>query len=260
MPVRPRTPLTLALLVLLAGCGGVEAGIAAYRDGRFGEARARFAAAAKSDGDGAVPEVHYDHALAALRDGALDEANSAAERARRAAAGDLAGHCDFLLGSVRFARCEIAAAQAASVEAEPFAYDVAISLARGARDAWRGASITRDDWPAARRNAERAQRMLDDLERRKAQAARDRRSAKEPGGGTEPASAPSPRPAPPIPPPPDDAAGEPGARGDEPSAARELTRDEVRRLLDLLAEKEKAKAAARRAHRAARSADVDRDW
>ena len=78
----------------------------------------------------------------------------------------------FLRGNIAFARCAQASRQARTPLAEPFAFDVAIRHAEKARAFWEQAAMGRDDWPAARRNVERALLVLRDLRREKARSAR----------------------------------------------------------------------------------------
>lgn len=251
-------------LLLLAACSDVGDGVRAYRAGNFEEAHAAFAAAEERAGDGASAALLYDRSLAALRVGELDAAESAAVRAADRDP-DFAGRRDFLLGNVSFARCELAETQANSPEAEPFAFDVAIRYGEAARDAWGAAAASRNDWPEARRNVERALLKIADLRRQ--QAARDPNSKKAPDAPTPP------RPAPPTPPPtptagpdaeqPPDAPG-PGADGTpdaEPGAVvAELTPEQVRRLFETLAAKEREKLDVRRERRRTQPPEVTRDW
>ena len=200
----------LTVLLFLCGCGGYGAGGEAY-------ARAR----------------------TALLEGNLSGAEGAAERAAAIGGPEIAALCDFLRGNAAFARCETAERQAGSAAAEPFALDVAIAYGEKARRLWQRAAMSRDDWPEARRNVERARKKLRELRRKKEE--------REP---------PKPKPPRPRPRPPEREAGDPEV---DPQR-KELTPEQVRRLLERLAEKEREKLALRRERRAARSADVERDW
>ena len=84
-------------------------------------------------------------------------------------------HGLFLRGNVAFADCLVAEKQAATAAAEPFAFDVAIALADKAARLWADAAMSREDWPAARRNVERALLKAAELRRRKSQAEQQRR-------------------------------------------------------------------------------------
>jgi hypothetical protein len=162
----------------MAGCDASAAGSNAYDEGRFGDAHDAFVAVTL--GDDAAPELLYDRALAALRAGRLDDAVATLAREREAPAGDTRPLLVFLEGNVQFARAERAAQQARAPEAEPFAWDLAIRQALSARDAFRQAAATREDWPQARRNAERAARLLEKLRGEKAAADPNARSASSP--------------------------------------------------------------------------------
>jgi len=174
----------------------------------------------------------------ALGEGDLRAAEAAARR------GESPVHT-FLLGNVAFARCEMAEKQAGTPAAEPFAWDVAITYCRKAIEFWSVAAMSLDDWPAARRNVERALLKLEELRQKKEEAdVRRRKQAK-----------PQPRPRP-LPRPKGDAETD---SPDKPQL-RELTPEQVLKLLDKLAQKEQEKLALRRSHRKTRTAGVERDW
>ncbi|MHC4548754.1 MAG: hypothetical protein ACYTEZ_08240 [Planctomycetota bacterium] len=248
MPGRTQA-LSKALLasLLLVGCGELASGVDAYREGRFRDAHAAFRKAEESAGNGASAALSFNRALAALRAGDLSDAEAAAQRAAARGGPEMAARCDFLRGNAAFARCRLAERQASTAAAEPFAWDVAIIYARKARDAWQRAAMSRPDWPAARRNVERALLKIEELKRKKAE--QDQRPPRPPG------------PQPPPPPQPPEARG----KEDEPAPAdepqlEELAPEQVLRLLDRLAQKEQEKRALRRSHRKARMAEVERDW
>jgi len=179
----------------------------------------------------------YDETVAALGEGDL--------RAAKAAAAEVGGPVGvFLRGNVAFGECVLAERQAESAAAEPFAFDVAIRFGEEAERLWREAAMSRDDWPAARRNVERAQIKLREL-RRKKQEAQDRAKP-------EPKPRPEPRPE----------AGKEKETTEEgrdlDPMLRELPPEEVGRILERLAEKERDKRAMRKAERSKRP--VPRDW
>jgi len=183
----------------------------------------------------------YEQTLAALAEGDLRSAGSSAQQVP-----DPVGV--FLRGSVAFAECLRAERQAESAAAEPFAFDVAIALAEKAETRWREAAMARDDWPAARRNVERAQAKAAEL-RRKREEAQDR---------LKPPPQPKPKPQP-KPEPKDD--GGKRVTEDDPGAdpmLRELPPEEVRRLVERLAEKEAEKRGVRAKER--RRTAGARDW
>jgi hypothetical protein len=259
-------PLTVAILGLaLAACGDAGDGLAAYRDGRYADAHRLLSAALRDAGPSASGELAADAALAALRDGAFDEATSAAKDAAARGDADVAGFAEFVRGNAAFAKCDVAEAQAKTPEAEPFAYDLAIRWAAAARDAWIAAAASRGDWPEARRNVERANLRLAALSQAKAEREAQRRRTGPPkirpkplpsgGKGDPPAD-----PAPPQPAPGAQTGKEPKVPGGDEAVVTELSPAEVRRLLDRLAEKEREKIALRRAEQEKRRAEAERDW
>ena len=127
--------------------------------------------------------------------------------------------------------------------------DRAVADAEDAVAYWRAAAASRDDWPEARRNVERGLLRLQRLRERRSDGAGDK-----PGpDGKPPENAPE---GPDAPPPPDE-----GDEGDEAEVERgELSPEDVRALLDVLARKEALKRELRRAKRDAASAGVERDW
>lgn len=195
----------------------------------------------------ASPERLFNRALAALRAGDLTAAEADAKRAAARGDPEIEALSDFLRGNTAFARCRMAERQASTAAAEPFAFDVAITYARKARRLWQAAAMSRLDWPAARRNVERALLKEEELKRKK--AARDEQQRRK----TDRPPRPQPRP-PPTPGP--DAEPDPAV---DPQL-KELAPEEVLRLLDKLAQKEKEKRALRRSERKARTAGVERDW
>jgi len=214
---------TAALVIFLCACGGPDEGaVAAYNR----------ALAAMRAGEPRVAATEAEHA-AALDDGRVHEL------------------AIFLKGNAVYAQCLTAELAAGTDAAEPFAFDVAITYGESALDLWTRAAMLRDDWPAARRNAERALRKLRDLRRKKAEAEDKQRKRNDP----------KPKPQPPKPPPinPD-----PGKKVDEDPTTKvrtaELSPDEVIRLMDRLAEKEKEKLEVRRSERKKRAGSTERDW
>lgn len=245
----------LGLAVCLSGCDAAAPGARAYADGRFEEAHAAYVAV--TEADHAAAELLYDRALAGLRAGELDDAAASLQRAQASADDELRPLCSFLTGNVAFARAELGAAQARAPEAEPFAWDLAIRHADSARTAFRDAAASRRDWPAARRNAERAARLADALRREKTAA--DARTAGtsspevllHPGADGEDTGAQDT-------PPPSQDGGEDGAAAD--GKGDELTPEQLTALLDLLARKEREKLELRQSGRAAQQTGVERDW
>jgi hypothetical protein len=199
--VLPATILTL----LLAGCGADALEHASTR-----------ARAALRAGDGSAAEAH---------------AATVAKLAGEAGA----SWRSFVRGNVAFARS--LAFEAAAREGDREAFKAALRHAEDALAYWQAAAASRADWPAARRNVERALLRLRGL--------RERR-----GGGKDDAKRP------PV---------EPEAAPPKPEPARKLEASElppgqVLQVLERLRRREVEKLEVRRARRRARSADVERDW
>ncbi len=246
MPERTTTLIALLLSLALAGCDAGAAGRRAYGEGRFEDAHAAFAAATDSEGDGASAELLYNRGLAALRAGDLRDADASATKAASRGGAESVALAVFLRGNAAFALSGLAERQADTVEAEPFAFDIAIEYARAARNHWQRAAVTRDDWPEARRNVERAIRKIEELvgKKREAAARRERRPealpdpVRKPGVEQRPTEEESPI---------------------DPQLA-ELSSEDVLKLIERLAEKEREKVALRRSHRRKLMEEVEKDW
>ncbi len=238
----------LSVGMLLGGGDAFTEGLRAYREGRFQDALAAFTEAETAAGAGASSALLYDKALSALRIEDFALAESSAEKAAARGGSEFEALRDFLRGNVAFLRCEQAAAQASGPEAEPFAFEVALALAETARRSWQLAATSRPDWPAARRNVERALVQLADLEKKKEEAQRKAKSneKKEPDPGPDPAPEDRARP---------QALERPRL---EPQSA-ELSPEELARLFEKLEAKEKEKLELRRRAREER-AEVEKDW
>jgi hypothetical protein len=248
-----RSPTTLTLLLgfaALAGCGDLDEGLSAFDAGRFEEAHEAFVRAEEEAGGDASAVLLYDRALAALLAGDPRDAEEAAARAAARGGEEFASRCDFLRGCAAFARSGVAAEQARGPEAEPFAFDVAVRYAEGARDFFLRAATSRSDWPEARRNHERVVLAIEALRREKAEAEQKR----------ERVARPEPRPEPDLPPPPDETGPPEEADPETGAMETELAPAQVRRLLSRLMEKEREKLALRRSEQRARAAEVERDW
>lgn len=231
------------VLMLFLGGDDFAAGVRAYEAGRFHEALAAFTAAEAEAGDRAGPAVLLNRALAAVRAGALRVAELSAERAAARGGPRFYGWRDFLRGNAAFARCERAAAQASSKQADPAGFVRAIVHCQAAARFWQDAAASRPDWPAARRNVERARRKLAALKEKKEEAEKRRKKKR----GRKPSEQPNRR--------------EETER--KPAAQRPpelLSRRDLERLLRRLDEKEKEKRALRRAQQWAQRIQVDKDW
>jgi hypothetical protein len=244
---RTSTALLIAALLApsLAGCGPGGEGISALREGRAADAVRLLAEAEKAGGDGTPPEIVHARALAALATGDLDAAEAAAERAAARGGARFEALRDFLRGNAAFARCDAAEARAAATPADPDGWDRALRLAESARDRWRTAAMSREDWPAARRNADRARLRADALRARR-DAARGRKDPAAPP--------PAPMPPPPAPPPGPTAPVPPTGAAPAPSPAS------VARLLEVLAATDREKEAVRRLRQASRGVAGEEDW
>ena len=255
-PLRPsdrwRYAAAPAVALLLAACDASGPGRAAYREGRFEEALVAWRDADAAAGESAPAELAYDRALAALRAGKIDESESAADEAAARDGPGFAALRDFLRGNIAFARCLAAEVETFRPGAGASAYDEGIAHAETARKAWERAAASRDDWPEARRNAERAVLAAARLAARKAEAESqpDRpKSAKSP----QVKDAPPPLP---LPLPPRQGAVPPSPT---PSQLAELPRAEVLALLERLAEKERQKLELRREQQRPKT-PAERDW
>ena len=247
---------TLLLLVLLVGGDTFSDGVRLYREGRYKEALASFAAAEERAGEDASAELLYNKALCALRSDKLVVAEVAAEKAAVRGGPDFFGLRDFLLGNAAFLRSEAATALARRPEAGPVALEEAIRQAGSALDFWQKAAVSRSDWPAARRNVERALLKLEELKKLEAEAERKRKKA---------AARPKPRPQPrptvrQTGDPERDPRNRERVRRETAPVLLELSAAQVQRLLDKLSQKEQEKRKLRRERQRVRRLLVERDW
>jgi hypothetical protein len=239
----------LVVIPLLVAGDSLADGVAAFRAGRFEEARAAFETAAARTSDAATAGLlRYDEALAALRAGDLDAAEAAARAATTRGGDGLRGACDLLLGNVAFERARAAEADARAPGAPSYAFDRAIALCDAARQSWQRAALTREDWPAARRNVERAVAKLAELERERASAQQQEQQGGEGGRPPPPRPLDVPQPAPPV------------TKPADVAAEHELAPDEVERLFEKLDEQERKKRLLRAARREATAPTGERDW
>jgi len=244
--------ILLLIVVMLLGSDGFDAGLRAYRENRFREALEKFSGEEIVAGERASAAVMYNRALAALQARELLVAEFSAEKA--AARGGPAFHPlrDFLFGNTAFSRCAMAEAEADLPDPDPTALDRAIAHAATARDSWQRAAMSRPDWPAARRNVERALLKLAALKEKRDDALQKRKQAPN-------------RPKPKLLVQPDaEGEADPSKKIEEETTLEpqleELAAAKVRRLIDKLDEKTKEKRAVRKARREARNAQVEKDW
>ena len=234
----------LLLLPLLQAADAGD-GYAAFAAGRHADAQAAFARVIADAGERPDPAMLFNLALAALHAGDLRTAEATARRLGEQGGEPALTKAAFLLGNVAWAQCELATAQASGPEAEPFALDVAIRRARAAAAAFARAALGSEDWPAARRNAERAQLRLHELQRQKAGQKTD---VKKEADQAKPQVVATPQDA------------QPTDLTPPPTRERELTADELQRLFDQLAKKDQQKRAARTERQRATQAPGERDW
>ena len=146
-------PLAL-LLFLLVPSGDQDRGLQLYKEGKFEEAAVAFQQAIETEGDSA--ELSYNLALALWRAGDRDGAETAAERAATLSDGRLAGLRDGVLGNLRYELAQEISEQDLAV---------ALQLAQQARDNYLRGSLT-SETPELYRNLERAQNLIDELEKK----------------------------------------------------------------------------------------------
>ena len=220
-----------AWLALVSGPETLERGLAAYRAGRFEEAFQALREAEEEAGDEASAELLLDQALAALEAGHPIAAAVAAEKAAARGGARFFPLRDFVLGHVEYQQCLAARKRARGPEAGLPMFDEALMRARAALRFWRSALLAAgEDWPAARRNAERAWLAAREIEKEREKAL-ERRKRRERKGRRKPSSA--------------------GVRRRTEKAADkrpagELSPAQVRRLLERMRAKEREKARSRR--------------
>jgi hypothetical protein len=234
------------LLALLVGAE-FAAAVRAFREQRFADAAAQFGALERAEGNAASPELLYDLAVSALAAGDATAAEIAAEKAAARGGPDWYGRRDFVLGAAAYQRCIVAETRADLPGAGPRPFDRAIAYAEFARDAWIRAAASQDDWPAARRNVERAILKIDALNLRREDAAKEAES--KPVEIEEPPPPEPEEPEKPAPKPPE-----------EPPAEKDLTAEELRKLVDRLAQRESEKTKVRLQRRDELRSRTERDW
>lgn len=248
------------LLIALLTPGDVDRAATAYAEGRFAEAHALYREASESRASPSA-ELLFDRALAALQAGDYLDAEVAAERAVAAGGSDYTRRRDFLFGNVAHARCLRAKLATLRPDAEPSAFEPALAEIEGAIVHWRRAAEQGPDWPAARRNLERALLERDELLLRQDMSLE---RARVPDTPQENPDTPPPGQDPPPPqdqePPAVDRTGNREGKEREAEEVLPLRPDQLAKILEVLGEKEREKLRVRRAVRARRSADVEKDW
>ena len=207
-------------------------------------------------------------AFEALKAGRFEDAEKTATEAAREGGTDFEARRDFLRGAAAFAKSELAEEMSKRPDAEPTALEFAIARAEDALAAWRTAASSREDWPEARRNVERALLRLARLRAEK--ASKDPKNADKPPEPGDPKAPPLPKPGitppppppalPPSPPPADGTGMDPAPKPSPVAEKPDLSPAEVLRLLEVLRAKDEEKVVKRRAERRVRSSDVEKDW
>lgn len=218
-------------------------GVALYRSGDAQQALAALTEAEQAAGHDASAPLLFDRALAALATGELRVAETCAEKMAARGGATFYGLRDFLLGNAAFIAGERAEAEGALAEADPTALRLAIQHVRKARESWIRALVTREDWPAARRNIARADARLRILEIKR-DAAEEARKAKQESNQKKKQRGPT----------------ETEEREAEMQRARVLSTQDIAALLARIEETESEKRRLRRAERSAKQRGVERDW
>ncbi len=251
-----------SLMILLAGCGGPGPGHAHHAAGRYEQALAGWEAQASEAGANAPATLHHNIALAALHVGQLEKAEATAAAAVKAGGQPFESLLAFVRGNVAFERSKQMEHEATRPGGDPKAMEMALMLAEDAQARWQHAATLRPvDWPAARRNVERALLRLKALResRRGGRADRPSQPPSQPGGDPE-GGDPNPEDGPEPPKPPTKEGVDPSLPPDDALNRRDLPASKVLGLLDLLAEKDKERQALRRKARRERGTKVEKDW
>src|SRR5262249_31536161 len=172
----------------------------------------------------------YSDAVAALRSGDLVKAEIAAEKSVAENGPKLAPDRDFMLGCGAFRRCEREEIKIYGPLGGSAAIDAALAHAINARDFFESAAAGRSDWPEARRNGEGAIQKVAILRKMKEEADAKAQSRPQPQpkpNAANDANAPKER----------TEDKKPTPRVDPMS--KELPPDQITRVLERLAEKEK---------------------
>ena len=223
-------------------------GVRAYREGHYAEACAEFERQLEDavDDDDARSTLHYDMALCALRAGQLDRCEAAAEASSEGGDPEFVALRNFLIGNVAYARCEQVEMLALRPEAEPFLLEQALEHVEQACESWRAAALGRPDWPAARRNLERAlvkRAKLENIQREREEQKQE----------TPPEELPEP-------PPPEPEAPRHDVQEDAQEELGLLSPEELTQMLQRLDRNQEEKRALRRLDREKGRGRVERDW
>jgi len=264
MDSRALLVLAASAAAVLAGCDRSVPARKAYAAGRYADALALYRAEVRAAGPDAPAELLHGEALAALRTGDLEGARAAADAAAVRGDPGVVALAEFLRGQVAFRKCVAAEEEMRAPVPPPTARARALAHAEDALLAWRRATASRDEWPEARRNAERAALRIARLrESGSASGGPGRPVPLTPPPGLDPGDPAAPDPAAEPPPEardPDTPEGETPPGPGEGATAKELPRAEVLKLLDRLRDREREKMTLRRERRDAATPAGERDW
>ncbi len=205
----------------------------AYERDDHQEAFTAHQAAVDSLGPNAPHALLFDTALLAVLAHSPRDAEIAAARAAAMGADVpwVEARAAYLRGHAAWERCLVLAAQASGPEAGPADLLLAIRAAEDAKTAWVEAACGPSAWMEATRNAERADRKLEELRAQEEAMARGKTRR-------------------------ENAGQDPGAPGTPPQQAPKL----VQRMLEQLAARERAKQDLRRRTRNENGKPVEKDW
>ena len=108
-------------------------------------------------------QLESDALQQAIEEGRLGEAERALAQGETAADPALAAQAEFLRGNLSFAQAEARLERAQAALGKPEDWKQAVQRMRAASLHWQAATRARGDWPAARRNVERAERRLEEI-------------------------------------------------------------------------------------------------
>jgi len=246
-----RLALGILGLSMLGPCV-IDTGVDEYREARFAKALASFTRAEEQAGASADAPLVFSRALAALQAGDLRTAEFSAEKALVRGGADFEDLRLFLFANVAIRRSMRAEAEADLRDADPTAFSRAIAHVEEAREMWKGLVLRTadDDWPAARRNLERALRKLDELEakREEAEAKQNKKKEKDQEEQSEEDI--------------EDTEAQPEEQEDKatPQAQLDLSSMELAQLFEQLKELELEKRKLRHERQRVRSRNVEKDW
>lgn len=249
----PRKRATLALgavgFVAFAGLLGTWAdALERHRSGDTRGAAADLAALVEAQGEEVQSALLHDAALVALRAEQPELAASAASALLQRNKPEFQSTAATLLGAAEYGAAQNLAALAREPSSPPNFLANALERARAAQVQLSQAVLLGADADADRRNAERAWRLVRELETLERERAAEAPSEDAP-------------PEPPPEPPPQEQEEEESKETPPPEPEeRTLTRAELDQLFERLAAKELEKEAARATARGLRSANVDKDW